>query len=322
MQATADRVLRLANHHHNAKAAGDCRILKAQPLELVRHRDLESRAEAMQEDGFVAFPDVLNEAQVRELRAKMESIGEADETYYQRGHYGRSAEDGDAFRTYNKHIGKPFTLDASFLQYFDKPEVLEVVEAIHGPNCRVIGGSVWVTGAGRYPMGLHIDYQPIALPEDIALDRRVHIPIFISTAHYYLNDMYDELGPTVIVPGSHRAGRAPNGETSWRGQEAQSFLCNAGDVLLFRSDLWHGALPNVSDERRYMLQVHYGNLYMDFGYASPFKGHAVPPEILAQANPVQRRLMGERAPGGAQGSYIKEPIRLDRRGRDAKRAKA
>lgn len=31
------------------------------------------------------------------------------------------------------------------------------------------------------------DYLPFGLPEDIAGDPRVHIPIMISTLHYYLN---------------------------------------------------------------------------------------------------------------------------------------
>jgi len=247
----------------------------------------------------------------------MEQLGEDDSAYFGQGNYMNSSEEDMKKGYFNKHIGCPFILDQHFLEYFDKPEIIEVVEAIHGPNCRVIGGSVWVTGPGRYPMGLHIDYQPIELPEDIALDSRVNIPVFISTAHFYLNDMFDELGPTVVVPGSHRAGRAPNNETSWRGIRPQSFTCNAGDALLFRSDLWHGALPNVSNERRYMLQVHYGNAYIDTSYQSPVKKRKVPDEVTAKATPRQRMLLGERVKEGP-GSYIKEARLLPHRGRDSK----
>ena len=51
--------------------------------------------------------------------------------------------------------------------------------------------------------GLHIDWLPIPLPTDILEDTRVKVPIFISTAHYYLDDLYEDLGPTKFVPGSH-----------------------------------------------------------------------------------------------------------------------
>ena len=37
-------------------------------------------------------------------------------------------------------------------------------------------------------------------------------------------------------------------------------MVHAGDVCLFRGDIWHGAGMNSCEtERRYMMQVHYGN---------------------------------------------------------------
>ena len=56
---------------------------------------------------------------------------------------------------------------------------------------------------------------------------------FLGTVHYYLDDLTLDMGPTALVPGSHRAGRAPDGETDWNGRPAQSLLVNAGDAMLF-----------------------------------------------------------------------------------------
>ena len=79
--------------------------------------------------------------------------------------------------------------------------------------------TAWATGPGRPDQTLHTDWLPISLPEDIVADPRVKIPVFITTCHYYLNDMYNELGPTNFVTGSHNSGRSPNGETEWKGGE-------------------------------------------------------------------------------------------------------
>ena len=46
----------------------------AKALSLVAHNDLESQVEALERDGYVYFPDVLNAEEVAELRATDGSI--------------------------------------------------------------------------------------------------------------------------------------------------------------------------------------------------------------------------------------------------------
>ena len=133
--------------------------------------------------------------------------------------------------------------------------------AVLGEDCQVTGGSLWITGPGR-AMGLHVDWLPFALPADVAADPRVRLPAFTATAHYYLDDLEMDLGPTLLIPGSHRAGRPPCDETDWNGRPPQAALLRAGDCLLFRSEIWHGAAMNRGPRRRYLIQVHYGNIYV------------------------------------------------------------
>ena len=60
------------------------------------------------------------------------------------------------------------------------------------------------------------------------------VPIFITTAHFYLDDLYEELGPTKFIPGSHQGGtRGPDGDVEWQGVGDHSIMCNAGDVVMF-----------------------------------------------------------------------------------------
>ena len=46
----------------------------AKALSLVAHNDLENQVEALERDGYVYFPNVLNAEEVAELRATMDRL--------------------------------------------------------------------------------------------------------------------------------------------------------------------------------------------------------------------------------------------------------
>jgi hypothetical protein len=244
---------------HNAPKAIGPGVRYSGPLENLPYPErpwtLEGAFERMYSDGFVIFPGVLKPDEVAALRAKIDASGKPDADYDVKGW------------CFNKHIGLDFRKDAKFLEYIDKANMAEVLDAILG-GAVCAGGSLWVTGPGR-EMGIHLDHLPVPLPEDVLQDPRVRIPIFAATAHYYLNDMTPELGPTLVIPGSHRAGRPPADEASWHGITPKAAMVRAGDVVLFRSDIWHGAWKNSSAQRRYIMQVHYQSrrFYGSYGKA-------------------------------------------------------
>jgi ectoine hydroxylase-related dioxygenase (phytanoyl-CoA dioxygenase family) len=122
--------------------------------------------------------------------------------------------------------------------------------------------------------------------------------MFLGTAHFYLSPQTEELCPTHVIPGSHRAGRRPRpGEGHWNGRLPQPVLCDAGDVLFFRSDLWHSGSDNrTADQARYLLQVHYGRREMAQHF-SPFLEWQFDAAMIAAATPRQRRLLGGHEPG-------------------------
>ena len=185
------------------------------------------------------------------------------------------------------------------------PQVIDLAEAILGvqdnrgrqTDCHIIGMTAWITGPGRDDQQLHVDWRPFDLPEDIAADPRVKLPVMAATAHYYLDDLDEELGPTKFVPGSHRAGRRPDGDTRWGDVEEQSALCRAGDAVLFRSEVWHRGTANRSCRTRYLLQVHYANRMVTQKFPPYLGRFSFSKSILAQATPRQRRLMGDHRPG-------------------------
>src|SRR5205823_5758562 len=124
------------------------------------------------------------------------------------------------------------------------------------------------------------------------------LPMVICTAHFYLSDITPELCPTCVIPGSHKSGRRPRrGETHWKGRGLQPILCRAGDMLFFRSDLWHSGSDNrTADQSRYLLQVHYGRRMVAQKF-SPYLEWQFNPNVLAACTPQQRRLLGDHARG-------------------------
>ena len=261
----------------------------AEALPLAPYPDLESRVEAMEHDGYVYFPSILNAEEVAELRATMDKLPSIKDSFDR----DQTPENGGFI---NRHINNAFNRDILFLECIDKPGVIELVEAIHGDDCHVIGSTAWTTGPGRPDQGLHIDWLPISLPEDIRADPRVKVPIFITTAHFYLNDMYEELGPTNFVPGSHLSGRRPGEDKEWKGQKERSIFCNAGDIVIFRSEVWHRGTANTSNENRYLLQVHYANRMITQKFPPYLNKFQFDEKILDQATPRQRRLLGDHRP--------------------------
>jgi hypothetical protein len=190
-----------------------------------------------------------------------------------------------------------FNRDPYWLGFLDRPGVIELTEAVLGRDCHVIGQTAWRSHAGFRGEPLHVDYLPPGFSGKPVRDEAA-APAFILTVHYYLCDVGPALAPTRVVPGSHRAARAPLlGEQEWRGVRAQPVLAAAGDALVFRSDVWHAGSDNTTaDGVRYLLQVHYGRREMAQHF-SPYLEWRFDPAVLAAATRRQRRLLGDHEPG-------------------------
>jgi hypothetical protein len=190
-----------------------------------------------------------------------------------------------------------FNRDRHWLQFLDRPGVIDLAEAVLGADCHVVGETAWRSHPGFQGEALHVDYLPLTWPEG-AMPANVRVPAFILTVHFYLNAVTADLAPTRLIAGSHRAGRAPDaGETSWKGKCPQAVIARAGDALVFRSDIWHAGSANTTPEStRYLLQVHYGRREIAQHFP-PYIGWSFDPAIAAAVSKRQRRLLGDHAPG-------------------------
>ena len=170
-----------------------------------------------------------------------------------------------------------------------------------GPECHIIGQTAWRSHPGHNGWAPHTDRVLVEMPEDMALDPRFRLPITLCTAHFYLDDLTLDLAPTWVIPGSHKSGRSlgwgVDKDPEWRGRKLEPVLCKAGDVLFFRSEIWHtGSENKTADQTRYLLQVHYSHRFIAQQF-SPYITWQFNPEVLAAANPRQLRLLGKHKQG-------------------------
>lgn len=247
--------------------------------------DLEAAIEQMYTDGYCIVPRALTAQSVAELRDKIDHTG-GDDAQYEVKNW-----------CFNKNLPLDYHKDPFWLKYIDVPNVIDVIYAIMGENCHFRGGSTWVTGRGR-KMGLHIDTLPMQLPEDILADPRVRVPIFMCPVQFYLDDLTLDIGPTILVPGSHRSGRWPTHETTWHGIAPKAAMVKAGDAVIFRFDLWHGAAGNTGDRRRYIMQLGYGARVAPISVPLGLEGQ-FDESVRTQATPRQKRLLWGESSSGA-----------------------
>lgn len=183
------------------------------------------------------------------------------------------------------------------------PRILQVLEPLLGEDCHIIANTAW-----RNPpkpndpaQAWHVDAGPhIPLPEGVSWPDDIPHPVFAIGAHIFLMDCTEEDGPTGILPGSHLSGRFPpreqamNPALTYNGSSAVKLTCNAGDVGLFVSDVWHRRLPTgANDQGRFFLQAHYGRRDIAQRVRTTAQINQVSPDAMARAtDPRMQRLVG------------------------------
>lgn len=241
--------------------------------------DTEGQTKALHEDGFALIPGVLSPDEVQAARNAIDRLKP----------FGYDRIDA------TEHYKCVFNREQLFLNYIDRPGIVELAEAAMGDQCHIIGMTAWKSHPGHNGWQPHTDHTLVTVPPETASDPKA-FPIYLCTAHYYLDDIDEELCPTYVIPGSHRSGHAlswgKEPDPKWEGRGLEPVLCRAGDVLFFRSEIWHtGSINSTADRIRYLIQVHYSHRTIAQRFSPwPFQFN---PEILAAANERQQRLLGK-----------------------------
>lgn len=240
------------------------------------------------QDGYLVLPGVLSPEEVRTLREGVERA------------FAEPCEEAALYRMPNMWRPKMFERGPAFEALIDHPGIIDLIEAILGPDCHLIAMSALRTEPGAGISTWHADETVrFPIPPDVKLDPRIQMPCFNLNLNYYLCDVDEELGPTQFVPGSHRSGRQPlpedfdaEGNPVYEGRGPVSALGPAGTAVMWHDQTWHRGAPNRSRDRiRWVQQAPYARRFIAQRFY-PFILYRMPEEILQRANPRRKRLLG------------------------------
>lgn len=128
---------------------------------------------------------------------------------------------------------------------FQDPLVRGALVSLLGPDMEMSEHRHWHTiPPGRGSQGWHQD----------GLNQRHH-QTRVVLALYYPHDVTIEMGPTVIVPGTHLRNCPTDRMASYANIRGQKVLTvQAGAVAITHYDLWHAGSRNRSGRTRHMLK--------------------------------------------------------------------
>jgi len=139
---------------------------------------------------------------------------------------------------------------------------------------------------GGYPQGLHIDQGPL-LPF-----QTVEAPALVNTM-YIPQDVNEENGGTLVIPGSHKAmAAAGSGGEIGELPPTINLEARAGTIMIFDGRLLHGTGANRTDKQRFVATMSNIKSWMRQQENWVL---SIAPEVLEAASPKLLHRMGFQA---------------------------
>ncbi|MEI7025480.1 phytanoyl-CoA dioxygenase family protein [Paenibacillus sp. y28] len=149
-------------------------------------------------------------------------------------------------RQYSEGSARFWTESKRIQDIFELPQVKGALQSFVGPN----------------PVYDH-SFMHIVKPEkataqnwhqDSVIDTRPYG--FDVQAFYFSHDTPIEMGPTIILPGSHLRKVSNFSIGRYKNIVGQKQLaCKAGTIAILHHGIWHAAMPNATDRTRYVFKL-------------------------------------------------------------------
>ena len=129
---------------------------------------------------------------------------------------------------------------------FELPTVKGVIQSLVGENPPYDHSALHVVGANQYgAQSWHADSIIDARP--FAFDVQVM---------YFSHDAPEEMGPTLVLPGSHLRRASNMSIARYKNVIGQRQLAGkAGTIAFTHQAIWHCAQPNKTEKTRYMFKL-------------------------------------------------------------------
>jgi ectoine hydroxylase-related dioxygenase (phytanoyl-CoA dioxygenase family) len=236
----------------------------------------DQQRKQLDEQGYLIFKNSLSSSQIEALLARLEELWAVE---------GDKAGEENYIETGVRRLANLANKGRIFRETYAHPQVLEVVEAVMGPDVRasmVNARDVPPNTGVRMPF--HMDSDKGRVRDEKGYSA--------ATAIWMLDEFTVENGATAFVPGSHLLGKSPKEvlpDLNASHPEEIIIQGQPGDVLVFNGHCWHAGRPNLTDSHRRALLVHY--LRADVPRPENRRQH-LDAEIQAELSPRERELLG------------------------------
>ncbi len=201
----------------------------------------QKERDALDRDGYLPLPGILDQDQVAHLTQVLEDLlvaeGEnAGQEVHQEAGAARLSD------LVNKH--------PSFEVCFAHPRVLAAIAHVLGGDLKLSSLNSRAALPGQGAQALHADWSG-PVPEG---------EYKVCNSIWLLDPFTEENGATRVVPGSHRTGTVPRDtmpDPHAKHPQEVRLLALAGTVVIFNSHTWHGGTLNTSAVPRRALHSYF-----------------------------------------------------------------
>lgn len=230
----------------------------------------------LDEQGYLIFKSLLTPQEIEVILARLEELWAAE---------GDHAGEENYIEPGVRRLANLANKGGIFRELYAHPRVLEVVEAVMGPQVRAS-----MVNARDVPphtgvrMSFHMDSDKGRVRDEKGYNA--------ATAIWMLDEFTVANGATAFVPGSHLLGKSPREVlTDLNASHPEEIVIEGqpGDVLVFNGHCWHAGRPNETEGHRRAVLVHY--LRADVPRPENRRQH-LDPEQAAALSARERELLG------------------------------
>jgi len=228
----------------------------------------DSDRQQLEEQGFLALPGLMSEAEVETFRSRVEELFalEGDQS-------GSEFKQEPGARRLANAVDK----GEIFEKAIETPRVLECIEAVLGPDFKLSSLNIRSANPhGKSAQPLHVDSGELP-------DGRGNA---VCNSVWMLDDFTEQNGALRVVPGSHKWMRLPEPGAKVEGE--MLVTGRAGTVVVMNAHVWHGGTENRTDRQRRAMHVYYTRGDKP---QQQYQKRLVRPEVQERLSPLGRKLL-------------------------------